>query len=322
VIGGRTPPGDGRLPNDVQSEFLRACLVDGAAGREGLRTWLAGFDDPLEGLRRPDCADRQLLPLLHRARRDDGAVPAAVLRLLKAAVVHEELRTEAIGAAAGDALDGLRDAGIEPLVIGGAALAWGIYPAPALRHCHNIDLLVAPGELAPARSALGAFAALDDPAPAACSLRLTHPSGTRISLHSELHRGGRSAPAGLERRGISIAGRAVDALGPSDLLVQLCGNAAAAIDPGLRWLADGSFVCSGGLVDWGRAHSHATLARRTAPLSALLGWLDRNLGSDLAGAPRAALARARRGELARELVVRSPKGVRNRLRRALRDGRG
>jgi hypothetical protein len=319
VIGGRTPPGDGRLPNEVQSRFLRACLLEGTAGREAFRAWSAAFDDPLDGLRRPDCADRQLLPLLYRARgADDGTVPGTVLSVLRAAVVHEELRTESLGAAAGEAIGLLQAVGIEPLVVGGAALAWGVYPTAALRHCHNIDLLVSPSEHAAARSALGTFEALDDPSPGGHALRLTHPSGTRISLHAELHRAGRSAPPGLERHGISIAGRPTVALGPSDLLVQMCANAAAAIDPGLRWLADGSLVCAGGRVDWDRVHAHAALARRTAPLSSLLGWLDRNTGIDLANAPRGALARARRAELARELVVRSPRGVRNRLRRVQR----
>ncbi|HEX4521459.1 MAG TPA: nucleotidyltransferase family protein [Gaiellaceae bacterium] len=291
---------------------MRACLVDGEAGSEALRDWLARVGDPVEGLRSPAGADRHLLPLLHHTRHAAGSIPDAIRSILRAAVAHEELRAEAMGAAAAEALHRLSAAGVDPLVVGGAVLAWGDYPAPALRHCHNIDLLVTVGELAPARTALAGFEVVGD----GSSLRVTHPSGTRIALHTELHRAGRRAPARLETRELELSGSRVRALGPSDLVVQLCSNAAAAIDPGLRWLADGAFVCAGGRIDWDRARKHATVARRTAPLSTLLGWLAQNTPIDLAGAPRAALARSRRSEIAREVVTRSPRAVRNRLRRA------
>ena len=49
----------------------------------------------------------------------------------------------------------LEEARIELVVVGGTALAFGSYRSPALRHCHNIDLLVAPPLLERSREALG-----------------------------------------------------------------------------------------------------------------------------------------------------------------------
>jgi hypothetical protein len=317
VTARRAPLGDVRLPTTVQTEFALACLDGGERGRRALAAWLEAAGDPVAGLRDPALADRRLFALLHYTRRGDGE-PAELFSILRAATVHEGLRAEAIGGAGAEAVAAL--AGIEVLVTGGAGLAFGRYPAAPLRHCHNVDLLVAAGELASARAALGGLECVDEADP----VRLLHPSGTRISLHTHLHREpSRSSPSDLAAHAVAIdlAGTPARALGAADQLVQLCASVATPYDPGLRWLADGWFTCLAADLDWERVRRHAALARRTVPVSSLLEWLAANCGPGAPPEVRASLSRARRGELRRELIVRSPRRVRNRLGRAWRDVR-
>ena len=311
----RAPLGDVQAPSSVQSDFALAALQEGDRGRRALEAWLAAAGDPVAGLRDPALADRHLFALLQHTRRGETE-PVELFSILRAAAVHEGLRAETIGAAAAEAIGALDDAGVEVLVTGGAALAWARYPAAPLRHCHNIDLLVASRDLVGGRAALE-LECVDEAAP----VRLLHPSGTRITLQTRLHREpSRSAPSDLGARSIAfeLAGTPARALGAADQLVQVAANAAAVFDPGLRWVADGWFAGFGADLDWDRVREHAVLAHRTAPLSTLVEWLALNGGPEAPRALRTTLARLRRSELRRELIIRSPLRVRNRLGRAWR----
>lgn len=304
----RTPLGDVRRPTPAQSELLVACLDRGAAGSKALTTWIETAGDPLAGLRDPARADRHLLPLLHQARRNE--LPAELAPVLHAAVVHEELRAKAVGTAAAEAVSELQEAGFDPLLTGGAALAWGYYEAPLLRHCHNIDLLVTDAD--------GARAALRERGVLEAG---RHPSGTPIAVVSKLHPASET-PEDLAAHGVPVdlAGVSVRALGAADLLVQACANAAARFDPGLRYLADG-WIVSSGTIDWDRIQQHAEIARRTAPVSTVLEWLAGHGGTAAPAELRASLARSRRVELGRTLLATGPGRMRNRLSRAWRDVR-
>jgi hypothetical protein len=146
-----------------------------------------------------------------------------------------------------------------------------------------------------------------------------HPSGTPIAVVPALLAG---SPGDLVARGerVYLAGTEVVALGTADQLVQVCANAVARLDPGLRYLADGWILCAGA-VDWDRVLEHAALARRTAPVASLLEWLAAHGGPEAPGPVRESLARSRRAELRRTLLETGPVRVRNRLRRAWRDVR-
>ena len=301
----RTPAGDVRRPTPAQSEFLVACLDQGPAGTAAFKAWLETAVDPLAGLRDPARADRHLFALLHHGR--GGEVPGELAPVLHAAVVHEQLRAEAVGAAGAEAVAALQEAGFEPLLTGGAALAWGRYDAPFLRHCHNIDLLVADAD--GARAALRERGAVEGG---------RHPSGTPVAVVSRLSPSS-AEPADLAAHGVPVdlAGTPVLALGGADQLVQACANAAGRFDPGLRHLADSWILCSRP-VDWRRVEEHAALARRTAPVSTVLDWLAGHGGPEAPAELRASLARSRRVELGRTLIATGPRRVGNRLRRAWR----
>ncbi|HEY4348832.1 MAG TPA: nucleotidyltransferase family protein [Gaiellaceae bacterium] len=303
--------GTSRFPNPVQTEFLRTCLLGGAVGREALAAWLAKAGDGIAGLRRAEQADKNLFALFQHARQGDGS-PAPFRAILRAAAAHEELRVEAIGAAAAETLELLEEAGVETLVVGGAALAWGYYPDPSLRHCHDIDLLVAePGR---AREALAGFETLSTDR----STRLRHPSGTLIGLHPTLYRERwRREPADLDgcSMPIAIAGRAGRALGAADLVVATSANAFAAASPGLRFLADVWFLIGSEKVDWDRVTAHAVGSKRAVPTSLVLGWLAEHTDAGVPAAVLARLDRARIGETAVELAVGGVRRARGLVRR-------
>lgn len=312
----RALPGSGRSPNATQLEFLRACLLEGEPGRLAFERWLEAVGNPIDALRDPSCADRNLFALLQEARaRDTAAAAAPFPSVLRAAQAHEELRANAIGEAAGEVLERLSSAGIEPLVTGGIALAWGTYERPSLRHCGNVDLLVTPELLEPGRAALGDTEPLAGPGP----VRLVHPSGTRIALHTQLFGEGRrrtSEAPGRHAVGLTVAGRPARAVSGADLLVQLCTAAG-----GLRTVADAYTLCSRGKVDWARVRDRAVLARKAGPLYELLGLLEAELGLVIPEQASVALVRSRQREQARELLVRGPRRARNGLRRVLRQAR-
>jgi hypothetical protein len=219
--------------------------------------------------------------------------------VLHAAVVHEQLRAEAVGAAGAEVVIALQEAGHQPLLTGGAALAWGRYEEPWLRHCHNIDL--AADDAGAARAALGAL------------LRNgRHASGTPVSIVSS----NPAFAAGAEP--VDLAGASVPAPVAADQLVQLSASAAARFDPGLRPFADGWILCAGTTIDWGRVEELASATRRAAPVSTLVEWLAAHGGPEAPAEFRRALARSRRAEVGRALVATGPSRVRNRLKRAWR----
>ena len=96
-------------------------------------------------------------------------------------------------AAAAEAIGALDDAGVEVLVTGGAALAWARYPAAPLGHCHTSTCSL---RRASCRRPVRASAGDRGGGRPASAL---HPSGTRISLHTRLHRE-RPAPPRRPRR--------------------------------------------------------------------------------------------------------------------------
>lgn len=97
-----------------------------------------------------------LAPLAHAGLPVlDVPAPEAVLARLRAAYLGAAFRTEAwVEPTLRRALGALAKAGLEPIVLKGAALAYTVYPEPALRTLADIDLLLPSAELPRAGAAL------------------------------------------------------------------------------------------------------------------------------------------------------------------------
>ena len=139
--------------------------------------------------------------LLHAAEECDVAIEPSLRGRLRAARLHTELRLEKISPVLRETLTA-EDA----IVLRGIALAHTVYPHPALRHCHDLDLLTA------RRS---------DPS--------VHPSGFPITRHTSLFPAPRVGWPEVEPVVVEaeVAGVRAQVLHPADALVHVCAHAAA-----------------------------------------------------------------------------------------------
>lgn len=247
------------LPTREQTLLLRACLLgdEAAAAWAALQRRLAagGVDDLLR-------ANRRLLPLLDRAaaRDPDGfRLPAALQRRLAAVTLREKERSAAFWRGASETLGMGAAAGQEVLVLRGAALAALAYPAPHLRHCHDLDLLVrgagpledaAAGRASVHRSAFGHAPAKGD-------------DGAFWDRAERVH----------------VGGEAVRVMAPADMLVHVCGH--AYFSPRretLSWVADAWFTLAAWpALDWECVVGTAETRRLGVALHLTLGYLGRAL---------------------------------------------
>ena len=139
------------LPQPHQELLLKAVL---APGDEAVRCWKAwrAANDP-EAVERPS---RRLFPVAYRNLRDAG-LSDRDLALLREA--YEESQTKMHGklAAARPVLEALVAAGVDPLVLKGAALTRFYAGDPAPRPMRDVDVLVPPSQVERAIATLSAL---------------------------------------------------------------------------------------------------------------------------------------------------------------------
>lgn len=126
------------LPDATRTELLRAMLLDGDAARESWRRWRATTDDPIAALSRDA---RRFLPLLYDSvRRNDLDADPALLTVLRSAYLTESLRSKAYLDVVNELTVALGD--VPFLLIKGAAVGQLWYAEPALRHAHDVEIVV------------------------------------------------------------------------------------------------------------------------------------------------------------------------------------
>ena len=136
------------LPNEVETELLRAILWSGRRGREAWERLQARLGGLATGIDRLEPAQKGLLPLLHVAAIRDGIVlGSGDATYLRAAHLREELRGNAYRRILTTLLAGLAGPGVQVAILKGCALAHTAYPDPSARHSHGIELLVHESDL-------------------------------------------------------------------------------------------------------------------------------------------------------------------------------
>lgn len=231
---------------------LRACLATRADPRPG--DWSA-LGDLREVLQLPAVRQAGLLAqLLHAAGLAGVELDPALRSRLRAARAHEELRLEATAQACREAL------AADVVVLRGVALAHTVYDEPALRHCHDIDLLV----------------------PAGAGVT-RHASGFPVARHTSLLRHRRIGVEDVATVDAMIAGVAARVLDASGALVHVCAHAAsggAAHSP--LWAIDAGLLIRRG-PDWDQVVERAREWRCARVTGSALGWLQRDLGVAVPG---------------------------------------
>jgi hypothetical protein len=276
------------LPDKVQTLFLRACLHQGGAGQKAYKEWREQVDDPVLYFGDDKAGTKRLLPLFYdTVKRNRLSVEQRFLTYLRAASFTEEIRFDAYSSACGQVLDILNRAGIEYLVLKGAAYAAAFYRAPSLRHSDDLDLLLREKDLfiavdALLRAGLKPYSFPMDVGTHHLT-KIFHPSGLSVELHrrlydpycyyfpfDELWRMGRM---------IMIAGRKSRMTGPVDSLLNILTHATmCASQRSLRWACDAWLLVTGyPALDWKLFVEKAFRSKTEMPVSYTLTYMVREL---------------------------------------------
>jgi hypothetical protein len=303
-----------------QRSVLRACLLEGQAGRDAWHDLTTAGGGDLKGIFRDlPSPFKGLLPLLCAAARRCGAELADRDRTyLNTAYAREEQRIAAYSRISRAVLQRLEPLPRGPLVVDGSALAETLYEVPFERHSHDIHLLFADREdLAAALMALqqdGLGAGEATPEERIASIRLPHPSGLSVVLSRRLFESVLYSlpPADLwthaERH--VIDGVPARILSPSDTLLYLCGRLqTSGTAPNPLWICDAwRLIRRRRDLDWSRLVSDADRAALALPLATLLCYLRDDLELDVPVEPVERLARLGRGGRARDAYFVSVRG--------------
>ena len=219
------------LPDGPDTNLLRSCLWPGEAGRSAWQAFVRDAGDLRELFRADHGSRKRLGPFLAAALRDNGATAdSALLTVLRTAHLREELRAGIYTEILADVLETLRSSGVPAVTLTGAAFGMTLYAAPALRHSHDIDVLVREEDIPRAAEALAARG-LRRTGPA----QLMHRRALPVHLHARLlpvdDPRMRFDPVLLGSRQVTIAGQEAWIPSPGESLYQVLGLAAI-IPPG------------------------------------------------------------------------------------------
>jgi hypothetical protein len=289
------------LPDPRHTLLLRAALGAPESAGGALQSWAAGARSPTHEL---GARGRLVAPLIAHNLSGTGPASAEGLRTyLRTALVHEQLRATAIQAICRQALEELGAAGVVALVLRGVAASETVYPRPGLRHCHDLDLFVAPDAIDTAGAALAAagFRPMPTLSTTDEALSFAHESGMPVVLHTELFLAPRyrRRPETLvtRLRRASLLGQAAHLLDPTDQVVHLLIHAASARSRAtLLWACDVWLtVRSAADLDWARLVDEIATRRAALPAMILLTYLARALDAPIPEEALTALGDRARG---------------------------
>ncbi|BCM94462.1 hypothetical protein IAD21_06369 [Abditibacteriota bacterium] len=274
-------------PTPMQTLLLKACL-DGDL--EAWERWSRAVGDPKSELGNDTTGIKRLVPLLYTSLRNSGApLGAEFLSYLRAAYMREDLRSRTFRRVCAEALGVLAEAEIPFVVLKGVSLAESAYPAWALRHCHDVDLLVGRGALSGAVGVLREFRVYSGDKN---NTTLVHPTHLPVSFHVRLFEDYEN-PAGVYEEALetSITGVNVRVLAPHHELLHLCVHAAS--NPSRRmllWVADAIHLLrQAPSLDWKTLVDAAQ--GMALPTYVMLSYLREEIGADVPAFVSEALAR-------------------------------
>ncbi len=269
------------VPCPQETLFLRACLDAGPGGASAWQAWRQGHNLRAE-LEQNGTPYKRLLALLAFTLEQNGAVlePGDTV-VLRAARLREGIRSQAYREILCSVLAGLNAAGVNPLVLRGAVLSDTVYPAPGLRHNHDIDLLVHPADLNRALACLEAQGLRREQPPRdpACTDHVrVHASGLPVAVHDQLSPAfSQAVTSEIWARAIETRWGDVTARTPAreDVLVQLLAHTGASTARAMNsWVGDAFFIIQRTPnLDWGYVLETAGRIRAELPLAVLLGYL-------------------------------------------------
>jgi Uncharacterised nucleotidyltransferase len=300
-------------PTEQQALILRAAL---SPPEPAMTAWLS-----LRGrldLDSIDLASQRLLPLLERNLTRLGIEDPVLVRC-KGIHRYHWSRNQVLFHRGGALLAALAAAGVETLLLKGAALVTRYYGDPGLRPMNDFDVAV------PAAAAVEAVAVLERSGWSSV-YRIT-PSFRRVKhaalfedqgrRHCDLHwRILEESPQAAADEDLWSASDAIEfqgqrtrILSPADQLLHVCVHGARwAPEAGIRWIADAMLIIAAGGIDWRRLVDGAGTRRFVLRMRETLEFLRTAMAApipdtvvaDLRARPETRLERLERRILSRE----------------------
>ena len=279
------------LPTAEQTWLLRACLQSGQAGAEAWKAWLEHIGGPDRILGPATRGVRWLFPLLSTAlRHNKVSIKHRVFAGLRAAYLAEEIRNKTYWSVFRDVLSRLAQHNLPTIVLRGAALAQTVYPDPAMRHCHDVDLLLRPQDLSQAQNLLlsaGFVKSRGDPLHGHQHLVFRHRSHLPLELHSRPfllpHYSIGTSEVWERVREQNIAGASTLILCPTDQLLHIAVHAFCCQSrSSLRWVCDAWFLLQGRPhFDWTEVLDRACSHSVALPVLTMLDYLAQEIGAPI-----------------------------------------
>lgn len=282
------------LPDEIQTLFLRACLLPDRPGREAWEGWKESIGDYRGFFFRERQGIKRLLPLLHRNLiRAEAVVEQNFLSTLETACMREEIQSETFRHVCREVFTLLTTANVDFLVLKGTVLAETVYKSQILRPCRDVDLFLNRQDQSLAVQALkdstfGSTANLLNGSGAG-TVEVELNSGFSVHLHVVLF----SAPYYVspmpdlwKRSHIrEIAGVPVRVMAPEDMTLHVCGHAAnSSSRDTLRWACDAWYLIQNtSNFHWDMFLETALQSRLALPLGILLGYLAEELATPVPG---------------------------------------
>lgn len=290
----------GSVPSEEQRLILRVALLEGPEAREAAIAWLAKVD-----IARLGRASVRLLPLIYERFRQEG-IQHPVVPVLRGIKRHTWCRNRLLFQQASEAIRALGAAGIEVMLIKGAALTIEYYQDYGLRSMDDVDLLVRYPDAGAAievlrRQGWKALALFvpevklrmqwneqkgfsEETRQYVHAMHFVHPSGQDLDLHWNLTPFCLGPDADRDfwaaSKEITFEGQAVRVLDPADQLLHVCVHGAAweSVAP-IRWIADAlAVIRKTPQLDWKRLLLQARKRKLTLMVSSALDYIDRNIG--------------------------------------------
>ena len=273
------------LPSPDETLLLRACLLRDARGRDAWEQFKRDHGDLTELFRTDKGELKRLGPLLSQGLNASGAdADARLWTVLRTGRMREGLRAKLCQEILRDSLNALREAKVTSTVFRGAVAAELLYDDPALRHSHDIDLLIDSHEHDAATVALQAVGfTRDNPSPTEGGRQpiasLTHKTSLPIRLHSSLFE---LKAYGMPARVVStravratLSSVAARVLSPEDMLLQILVHATyTPTRYTLQWACDAYlFVAKYPAINWNAFIQLCAQLRVSLPVSVMLNFL-------------------------------------------------
>ncbi len=307
-------------PTATERLLLRAALLDGEPARKAWEAWRAQTD-----LDRLDEPQAELLPLLGRnlARQAIETPDAVYFRWLHRTAWMVNVGRQCELAAL---LQRLHAAGIETMLLKGAALVLSDYADPGLCAMADVDVLVPAAQAAPAMRCLRldgwravGWAPFSNDPERTIPVRHSHAfarGGEQLDLH--WHVLWDTCGSGLEAafwngaRPARVLGIETRVPSPGHRLLHVCVHGARWHRPRhIRWVADAAtLLAQKDTIDWDRLIAAAVAGGVVLPLRAALAFLGRTLDMEIPATARRGLERAPVGRVERlrfALQVKRPR---------------